>query len=324
MLKLNEMVGNNSSVNGDQIVKLSLNPTSMWFLVIFCSIQILIGSIANFVVIVTISVSRQLRQRSEDRLILNLAITDFVCLTTLLPWHIYLLTQLQIDITGTSFIGYITLKVLLIITAANTILSLAVDRFAAVVFPLRHFRIIDTRIMTVFSWGVGVGFAASWQLVLLKYQAVVTVVYGALLLAMSLILYSIIFYHTLKQGRKILNQRRSIHAARENFSSHLLMKITLRTFVVMCLFYVTYLPMVIYASHFSLILGREWAKLWNVRIWIYSFMYSNSCINPFIYGLRTNRFRKEFHKKIWSRGFRRHLMEVRVRPVHPLFPEAFQ
>ena len=78
MLKLNEMVGNNSSVNGDQIVKLSLNPTSMWFLVIFCSIQILIGSIANFVVIVTISVSRQLRQRSEDRLILNPAITDFV------------------------------------------------------------------------------------------------------------------------------------------------------------------------------------------------------------------------------------------------------
>ena len=324
MLKLNEMVGNNSSANGDQIIKLSLNPTLMWFLVIFCSIQILIGSIANFVVIVTISVSRQLRQRSEDRLILNLAITDFVSLTTLLPWHIYLLTQPQIDITGTSFIGYTTLKVLLIITAGNTILSLAIDRFAAVVFPLRHFRIIDTRIMTVLSWGVGVGFAASWQLVLLKYEAVVTVVYGTLLLAISLILYAIIFYHTLKQGRVILNQRRSIGAANENFSSHLLMKITVRTFVMMCLFYATYLPLVIYASHFSLVSGREWAKLWNVRIWIYSFLYSNSCVNPFIYGLRTNRFRKEFHNKIWSRGFRRQLMTVGVRPVHPLFPEAFQ
>ena len=66
MLKLNKMVGNNSSVNADQIIKLSLNPTFMWFLVIFCSIQILLGSIANFVVIVTISVSRQLRRRSSD------------------------------------------------------------------------------------------------------------------------------------------------------------------------------------------------------------------------------------------------------------------
>ena len=104
------MVGNNSIGNGDQIIKLSINPVEWWFYLIFFSLQIFIGSIANFVVIVTIFVSRQLRQRSEDRLILNLAITDFFSLTIALPWHIYVYSHQQVNVKTTSFIGRETLR----------------------------------------------------------------------------------------------------------------------------------------------------------------------------------------------------------------------
>ena len=118
------MAGDDSSANGDQIIKLSINPVEWWFYLIFYSLQIFIGSIANFVVIVTIFVSRQLKQTSEDCLILNLAITDFFCLTIALPWHIYVFSHQQINVNTTGFIGYYTLIVLVLITESNTILCI--------------------------------------------------------------------------------------------------------------------------------------------------------------------------------------------------------
>ena len=107
------MIGNNG--NGDQIIKLSINRVEWWFYLILFSLQIFISSIANFVVIVTIFVSRQLRQRSKDRLILNLAITDFFCLTIALPWHIYVYSEQQINMKTSSFIGNFSILALVVI-----------------------------------------------------------------------------------------------------------------------------------------------------------------------------------------------------------------
>ena len=314
------MVGNNSTGNGDQIIKLSINPVEWWFYLIFCSLQIFIGSIANFVVIVTIFVSRQLRQRSEDRLILNLAITDFICLTIALPWHIYIYSHKQINVNTTSFISNFSIVVLVVITGSNTIFCIAVDRFVAVVYPLRHPNIINTRVMTVLSWGTAILVTVAIYLCF-KFEQygisyIVCVTSNLLFLAMNATLYAIIFYHTLKQGRNILNKRRSVGAAKDEFSSHLLLKITLRPFLLMCLFYITYLPWAIYIIHFLFVLGHDWEDFGDEMIWIRRVVFLNSFINPFIYGLRTKRFRKEFHKKIWSRCFHRTANETNVPPLY--------
>ena len=271
---------------------------------IFSSLQILIGSTANFVVIVTIFLSRQLRRRSEDHLILNLAITDFFSLTTLVPWHIHFLNQPQIDIKEN--IACVTLKGLFIFTGTNIILCLAIDRFVAVVYPLRHPMIINTRVMTGLSWGtavlIAVGVYLSLKLELYKHLDAFVVIHFSLFLVVSVALYAIVFYYTFKQGRKILNQRRT--AANENFSSRLLLKITMKTFVLMCLFYGVYFPVIVFNTHFSLVLEREWTQKWFQKtIRTTSFLFFNSCINPFFYALRTKRFRKEFYKRIWSKVF---------------------
>ena len=292
----------NNSTEDYEIIKWSTS--EWWFLVIFSSLQILIGSIANFVVIVTIFLSRQLRRRSEDHLILNLAITDFFSLTTLLPWHIYFLNQPQIDIKEK--IACAILKGLFVITGSNIILCLAIDRFVAVVYPLRHPMIINTRFMTVLSWGtavlVAVGIYLGLTLELLKHLHAFVVIHFSLFLVVSVALYAIVFYYTFKQGRKLLNQRRT--AANENFSSCLQFKKTLKTFVLMCLCYAAYLPVIVFNIHFSFVLGREWKQEWfKETIWMGSFLIFNSCINPFVYALRTKRFRKEFHKRIWLKVF---------------------
>ena len=109
----------NNSTEDYEIIKWSTS--EWWFLVIFSSLQILIGSIANFFVIVTIFLSRQLRRRSEDHLILNLAITDFFSLTTLLPWNIHFLNQPQIDTK--EIMACVTLKGLFVTIQEQTSFS---------------------------------------------------------------------------------------------------------------------------------------------------------------------------------------------------------
>ena len=302
------MVGNNScSINGTERV----GPLELWVYVLFSSVQIIIGSTANAVVIVTIFVSRQLRQRSEDRLILNLAITNFLSLTTVLPWSIHINIQQLNNVNLAIFSYYCALIALVATTESNTILCIVIDRFVAVVYPLCHPNIINTGIMIVLSWGTAiilqVGIYLCFKFSPYKISRIsidiIIVTYNLFFLAIIVTLYAIIFYHTLKQGRNILNQRRSVGAAKDEFSSHLLLKITLRTFVLMCLFYTTYLPWAIYIIHFSLVLGCDWEDYGDEIIWIETVFFINSCINPFVYALRTKRFKKEFRKKIWSRSF---------------------
>ena len=121
---------------------------SKWlFLLAFCSLQIFIGSIANFVVIATIFVSKPLRRTFEDRLILNLAITNFFSLIIVLPCHMYNFNQRKNNMKTSSVICYYTSMVEIFET--NAIFCIAVDWFVAVVYPLRHPNIINTHVMTV-------------------------------------------------------------------------------------------------------------------------------------------------------------------------------
>ena len=173
--------------------------------------------------------------------------------------------------------------------------------------------------MTVLSWGTAILVTVAIYLCF-KFEQygisyVLSVTSNLLFLAINATLYSIIFYRTLKQGRNILNQRRSVGAAKDEFSSQLLLKITLRPFLLMCLFYATYLPWAIYTIHFLFVLGHDWEDFGDEFIWIDTVVFMNSCINPFIYGLRTKRLRKEFRKKIWSRCFHRTANETNVSPL---------
>ena len=50
------------------------------------------------------------------------------------------------------------------IIETNAIFCIAIDRFIAVVYPLRHPNIINTHVMTVLSWGIAVVVLAGFYL----------------------------------------------------------------------------------------------------------------------------------------------------------------
>ena len=311
----------NSSENG---IKLSISPEASISLVVFTSLQILVGSFANCIVIITILMAKELKKRSEDLLILNLALNDLLSLLTFLPWHTYVVSQRNIRDSYTYF-TYESLNTLVVYCGANAILAIAIDRFSAVVFPLRHKSTMTRRstfILIALTWGIAIVFGITDLVRHLvtqhPYVDLWFVMSFLLVMLVTTVFYVIIFYHTRKQGRNILNQTRILRLECENRPNHLFLKVTLNTFVLPCLCYATYLPVVIYVVCTSLLRRRPVIAQITDRSWFYSFLFLSSCINPFLYAVRTKRFKRAFFGKIWSRIFHRPGRPESDRPFHGL------
>ena len=128
--------------------------------------------------------------------------------------------------------------------------------------------------------------------------------YDLMRLIVMAILYAVILHRTLKQVKNISNQRRCFDC--ENRSRRLNVKVTMNTGLLLFPFYATYLPVIIQYVDLCLVRGcNSVTARQNVAVinWIYSFLFLNSCVNPFVYGLRTKRFKKAFYKNIWSKIF---------------------
>ena len=102
------------------------------FLVIFNSLQIVFGSIANVFEIIFFLTKRHQHNSVSDKLTLNLAVADFVALTTYLPWRTYLL---HIRRTTNDSKYYTSLFVFCILNTGNAILVIGIDRFIAITRP---------------------------------------------------------------------------------------------------------------------------------------------------------------------------------------------
>ncbi len=293
------------SGNHSRYTELAIDESASVFLIIFTSVQVLVGSTANFVVIFTILRSRDLTKRSEDRLILNLGLADFLALTTFLPFHIYLLWQGEISVKVQR--SYEALNSLVVYYGGNAVMAIALDRFIAVLLPLRHWKIMtkNTTLSMAFST-----FVLALMLAVLDYISpdmahetrklvikILIIPYNVIFCTVLAVLYSIILYSTLKQARQIIKQRKSIGVRFRNYSVRLLVRTTLKITLLVVLYYATYLPLSIYVSVYSsLVENQQRITQATARCWIYSFLFLNSCANPYVYALQTERFKTAVYR----------------------------
>ena len=285
------------------------------FLVAFTSLQILVGTMANITVIITIVVARELRKRSEDQLILNLAFADLLTVTTFLPCHALGLIQWK---RVPWFSG--SLMSLVFNYGGNALLALTIDRFIAIVFPLYHFKIVTKTwilVMIAMSFGAAVVVAV---VNLLRLSSIVNgssvkmffITKDFLLLLVMTVLNVVILYYAIKQGKAILKQRWTVGAECTTYPNRILLKTSFTTFGFVSLYYITYLPLVVYLIYYLVTRPTLTAHLANLN-WIHSFLFVNSTVNPFLYALRTRRFKTAFRKKIWA-NVRLYLTSRRVHP----------
>ena len=142
--------------------KLLSSQHSTW-LVVFISSQILVGTTANLCVIIYLLVShhrKRSRRIASDKMILNLAISDFIALTTYLPWRTH---HLMLRERSEHTRVYASLFVVCIFSTGNAILCIAFDRFTAVVWPLRYKILITPKVSSTFHRGfLDIGYC-SWN-----------------------------------------------------------------------------------------------------------------------------------------------------------------
>ena len=93
-----------------------------------------------------------------------------------------------------------------------------------------------------------------------------------------------------------LRQRGVFHLQNKNIRYRAVFKITLNTIILVCLCYPTFLPLIVYIGHWTLVLELENEDQMVTRSWIYSFGSLNNCVNLYIYASRTKRFKKASYR----------------------------
>ena len=284
--------------------KLLSSQHSTW-LVVFISSQIIVGRTANLCVIIYLLVSRHRKRRTaSDKMILNLAISDFIALTTYLPWRTHLLTSRE---TEYMYI-HTSLFVVCIFSTGNAITCIAIDRFIAIIWPLRYNILITSNVSWTFiviSWiaAIVLGIIHGISFTLDKKEA-----YELFLSAISfaqLVVLSVIYGILLKTARK---QMRNISklSGRSQVRFLFLRKSVRTTFTIMCLFYATYLPSCILRVYSALNKSLPDNEKFVVWSWLNGFAFINSCCNPFLYFFGMDNQRVEFVKSFqtWISKYR--------------------
>ena len=275
---------------------------STW-LAIFTSTQIVIGGTVNLCVIAYFLFFYHRKQRTaSDKLTLNLAISDFIALTTYLPWRTYVLI-LQRG-TENAYI-YTSLYVLGIFATGNAIICIALDRFTATVWPLKYKVLITSRVTTTaigISWFEAILLAVLHGFLYKHTDDYLHDDYELFLASLSfaqLLILTAIYSVLLRIARKHMKNRSNLQERRKPMV--FLRKSVFTAFTIMCLFYVTFLPYCIYRVYSRLdksLTVKDKHAAWR---WLTAFAFVNSCCNPFVYIFGIEKHRTNF--KSFFRSF---------------------
>ena len=278
---------------------LTLHPSESPIFVTVVILQIVVGSLANIGVIAIFFVRRELLSWLSDLLVLNLSCADLLCCVSILPWMLNILIQKQFD--NASFFYFASLYIFTTSCCVNAVIAVTFDRFIAVTYNLRY-RVIMTKRKTyniiIFSWlwalACSIGSFISYNLdhYLNKYEIFF---WSQHILGLVLVLsmYIAIFKVAWTQAHNISAQTKSVHGFFERARCRLMVKTIWNSFSIVFVCYVSFLPVLIYDIVVSTADRRIPRDELNTMLFrLFSFNFISSCINPFIYVFRRQRYRQ--------------------------------
>lgn len=282
--------------------ELKLGNSEATFLLVFNSLEIIVGAAANCFVIAIFSWAKKMRKWPSDLLLLNLAIADVILLTAFQPWLASIINENRIGKKHYYF--YEGLNTFVQKASGHAVFLIAFDRFLAVAVPLKYKLLVTRNTVykfVLFFWGlallIGIVNVMAYEFDFYTPWLVFWITYQLILLLLITLMYVVIFSFSFKQGKRIWRIESTTESEKKRYL--MMLKITMNSFILVCFFYATFLPVIIYITHLSLVGKKENNGQLGARAWIYSFSGINCCFNPFFYVFRTERFKQVCYRH-WS------------------------
>ena len=178
---------------------------------------------------------------------------------------------------------------------------IAVERFIAVAFPFRY-RSLFTRAWAkacvALTWTVGTFITGVFHGLKIVYIQNVILIFLVLL---TFSIYVYIFSVALKHEKKIAAMRSQVPNFQRSSPLPWERKSAQTMGIVLGVYILCWVPSVVF---YSVVRTDDWLFP-RLQFWINSVYYLNAVLNPFIYGVRSGRFRKEVRRLIKSFRARR-------------------
>lgn len=255
------------------------------------SVAAVVGSFGNVLVCIAVLTSPRLR-RSSNFLLLSLAVADLIVTMICEPLVVGIVGKRAFlhDCASSLELAYVVGSNLSCSASVMHLAAISVDRFLAVVYPLRHARIMKNyglKIMLVVVWGVAIIFA-SCRIPFLKETSYLVFVmfvvsYG---LIISCYVTIVIFLVKEKRRKQELRARPTVVV-----NSKIERRVAFTLAMVIAIFTACWLPMIV--VFFSA--GKSLVKMYGTAyMWIRSLALSNSAMNFIIYSARIRDFRDAY------------------------------
>ena len=274
----------------------SLNLETGLFIAIFDGTIAITGTLGNLLVLTVILVQIQFSTVSNI-LIANVAAVDLLTAAVIIPGDIGLhVCEIMglCHIFPTTILLYRILVQYVITASAVALFVIAVERFLAIAFPFRY-RYLFTRtrakICVAATWIPGVLIAGIFSGLNVMFAVSIL----CLLLILSTVsLYIYIFSIALKHERKIVSLQMRYPDLKRSTPRPWERKSTKTMAIVLGVYLTCWVPSVVFYS----VLRPADFLFRRIQPWINSVYYLSAVLNPFIYGLRSEKFRREVRRLV--------------------------
>ena len=262
-----------------------LSDDEVIILSVVCALASVMGILGNFLVLLAVGKNQVLRT-IPDLFITSLAISDFSVCGLFLPMSIYAFNHSENEIFAIvkSFLGHTSM-----VASATNMFAVTVDRVIAIRYPFKYVTVMTTRNTLVgmaLVWIISLVFGVLYapNLVSRMYIAL----YSAALLLTTMSMYIYIFIIAKRQENRIQNiQQGSNGSTAEK-------KVAKTIFTVVGIYGLFWLPVLMLPIIINP--ATEAVEFLKRFQWVQTMLACNSAINPYIYCMRSRKYRTAFRK----------------------------
>ena len=248
----------------------------------------LIGSVGNLLVLLAVFKNDNIRT-IPDFFITSLAFSDFTVCAVFLPLSIYQFHQPQntgqendSSSLAKSFLGHVSM-----VASATNMFAVTIDRVIAIGFPFKYVASVTKQkaavtIAVVWMISIALGALLIGELI----SIYVIAIYSAVLLLNTIVMYIYIFVKAKRQENRIQEMTTRIPGVSAE------KKVAKTIFTVVGIYAVCWLPTLLLPAF----VNPSSEQFQQSFPWVMTLLASNSALNPFIYCLKSQKYRLAFSK----------------------------